>query len=150
MDRDARKRAISAYLVQRAVPMLPPQLSEQLCSLQPEVERLTFSAMFVMDKTANILQKTFKRSIIRSAVIFPPPFSDLFRSCAKLAYADAQAVIEHRPLLDSKVGDPHTVAEVESDIRALYVRLQLKVSWSLTCRRIWPRNSATEGPRLEP
>ena len=52
--------------------MLPPQLSEQLCSLQPDVERLTFSAIFVMDKTANILQKTFKRSIIKSAVIFPP------------------------------------------------------------------------------
>lgn len=67
MDRDARKRATSVYLVQRAVPMLPPQLSEELCSLQPDVERLTFSASFVLDKDANILEKSFTRSIIKYA-----------------------------------------------------------------------------------
>jgi protein SSD1 len=68
MDRDARKRATSVYLVQRAVPMLPPQLSEQLCSLQPDVDRLTFSASFVLDNEANVLEKDFSRSIIKQGV----------------------------------------------------------------------------------
>jgi exoribonuclease II len=65
MDRDARKRATSVYLVQRAVPMLPPALCEELCTLKPGVERLTFSAKFVMDKEGNVLEKSFARSIIK-------------------------------------------------------------------------------------
>ncbi|KAK0553936.1 Translational repressor, partial [Tilletia horrida] len=44
LDRDAKKRGTSVYLVQRAVPMLPPALSEELCSLVPGVDRLAFSA----------------------------------------------------------------------------------------------------------
>ena len=46
LDREAYKRATSVYMVDRTVPMLPPQLSEDLCSLKPEVDRLTFSAVF--------------------------------------------------------------------------------------------------------
>jgi protein SSD1 len=65
LDREARKRATSVYLVQRAVPMLPPQLSEELCSLQPDVERLAFSATFTIDKEGNVLKKEFGRTIIR-------------------------------------------------------------------------------------
>jgi exoribonuclease R len=39
LDRDARKRATTVYLVQKSVPMLPPLLCEELCSLNPGVER---------------------------------------------------------------------------------------------------------------
>jgi protein SSD1 len=65
LDREARKRATSVYLVQRAVPMLPPQLSEELCSLVPGAERLAFTAVFNLDEEANVLSYEFKRTIIK-------------------------------------------------------------------------------------
>lgn len=65
LDREARKRATSVYLVQRAVPMLPPQLSEELCSLVPGAERLTFTVTFKLDAEANVQSYEFKRSIIK-------------------------------------------------------------------------------------
>lgn len=65
LDRDARKRATSVYLVQRAVPMLPPALSEQLCSLVPGQERLAFSVIFTMTKEAKIVKKWFGRTIVK-------------------------------------------------------------------------------------
>ena len=65
LDREARKRATSVYLVQRAVPMLPPQLSEELCSLVPGEERLAFTALFKFDADANVTEKSFSRTIIK-------------------------------------------------------------------------------------
>ena len=65
LDRDARKRATSVYLVQRAVPMLPPALSEQLASLVPGEDRLTFSAFFTLTKEAKVVKKWFEKTIIR-------------------------------------------------------------------------------------
>ena len=65
LDRDARKRATSVYLVQRAVPMLPPSLSEQLCSLLPGEERLAFSVLFTMTKEAKVVKKWFGRTIVK-------------------------------------------------------------------------------------
>lgn len=71
LDREARKRAISVYLVQRAVPMLPPQLCEELCSLVPGEERLAFTASFKLDSEANVLEKSFSRTIIKSDSPWP-------------------------------------------------------------------------------
>lgn len=65
LDRDARKRGTSVYLVQRCVPMLPPILCEQLCSLVPEQDRLSFSAVFTMSDDARIVRKWFGKSIVR-------------------------------------------------------------------------------------
>lgn len=68
LDRDARKRATSVYLVQRAVPMLPPTLSEQLCSLVPGEERLAFSVIFTLTEDARIINKWFGRTTIKYTV----------------------------------------------------------------------------------
>lgn len=65
LDRDARKRATSVYLVQRAVPMLPPALSEQMCSLVPGEERLAFSIVFTMTPEGKVLNKWFGKSVIK-------------------------------------------------------------------------------------
>lgn len=65
LDRDARKRATSVYLVQRAVPMLPPALSEQICSLVPGQERLAFTAIFTMTDDAKIVKKWFGKTVIK-------------------------------------------------------------------------------------
>jgi len=65
LDRDARKRATSVYLVQRAVPMIPPILSDQLCSLHPGQERLAFSVVFTVRKNAKVIKKWFGKTIIK-------------------------------------------------------------------------------------
>lgn len=69
LDRDARKRATSVYLVQRAVPMLPPILSEQLCSLVPGQDRLTFSAIFTISEDGRVIKKWFGKSILKCVSI---------------------------------------------------------------------------------
>lgn len=65
LDRDARKRATSVYLIQRAVPMLPPALCEQICSLVPHQERLAFTVTFTMTDDAKITKKRFEKTIIK-------------------------------------------------------------------------------------
>ncbi|GAA6019805.1 hypothetical protein JCM11491_000276 [Sporobolomyces phaffii] len=105
LDREARKRATTVYLVQRAVPMLPPTLSEELCSLNPGSDKLTFSVIFQMTPEGKILDTWFGKTIINSKV--------------KLAYSNAQEVIEGRPLPDGKVDDAGLRTEIENDIKAL-------------------------------
>jgi len=65
LDREARKRATTVYLVQRAVPMLPPTLSEELCSLNPGADKLTFSVIFTMTPEGKILDTWFGKTIIK-------------------------------------------------------------------------------------
>ncbi|TIA87337.1 hypothetical protein E3P99_03241 [Wallemia hederae] len=108
LDKDARKRATSVYLVQRAVPMLPSILSSDLCSLLPDRERLAFSVTFTMNKDAKVLKTWFGRTIIKS--------------CAQLAYANAQNVIDGKAL-DAKaerMSDMHTSESIAGDIKILY------------------------------
>lgn len=80
IDDEAVERATSVYLVDRVVPMLPEVLSNQVCSLRPNEEKLTFSAVFEMDDKANVKKKWFGRTLIHSNHRF--------------AYEDAQAIIE--------------------------------------------------------
>jgi len=66
IEQEAYRRATSVYLVDRTIPMLPPQLSEDLCSLKPNEDRLTFSAIFTIDSQNNVVDRRFVRGIIRS------------------------------------------------------------------------------------
>jgi len=66
LDKDARDKATSVYMVDRTIPMLPPELSENICSLRPEEERLAFSTVFTLDKEGNILKTWLGRTIILS------------------------------------------------------------------------------------
>jgi ribonuclease R len=66
LEEEAVERATSVYLVDRTIPMLPERLSNGLCSLRPEEEKLTFSAVFELDKEANIKSEWFGRTIIYS------------------------------------------------------------------------------------
>ncbi|MDE2041314.1 MAG: ribonuclease R [Patescibacteria group bacterium] len=67
LDREAFHRGSSIYLVDRTIPMLPEALSNDVCSLNPHEDKLTFSAVFVMDAKAQIHQRWFGRTIINSA-----------------------------------------------------------------------------------
>ena len=105
LDRDARKRATSVYLVQRAVPMLPPTLSEQLCSLRAGEERLAFSVIFTMTEDGRVLKKWFGKTVIKS--------------CGQLAYKHAQNVIDGKSLGDAPVIPDCAPQDIEHDIRLL-------------------------------
>ena len=66
LDKEAFVRATSVYLVDRVVPMLPEILSNNVCSLRPNEEKLTFSAVFEIDEEAQIKKEWFGRTIINS------------------------------------------------------------------------------------
>ena len=80
LDEEAYARGNSVYLVDRVIPMLPEVLSNQLCSLRPEETKLTFSAVFELDKNGEIQNEWFGKTII---------YSD-----KRFAYEDAQEIIE--------------------------------------------------------
>jgi protein SSD1 len=105
LDRDARKRATSVYLVQRVVPMLPPALSEQLCNLLPGHDRLAFSVILTLDNDAKVLKKSFSKTILRSA--------------ARLAYSDVQRVLDGQSIGDALVDSEHKASDIEQDILIL-------------------------------
>lgn len=66
LDEEALKRATSVYLVDRTIPMLPEVLSNDLCSLVPGKDRLTMSAVFVIDKNARVRSEWYGRTVIHS------------------------------------------------------------------------------------
>ncbi|MFN4994134.1 MAG: ribonuclease R [Bacteroidota bacterium] len=66
LDEEAYNRATSVYLVDRTIPMLPEKLSNGVCSLRPHEEKLTFSAVFVMNEKAEILNKWIGKTVIYS------------------------------------------------------------------------------------
>ena len=66
VDKEAQYRGTSVYLVDRTVPMLPERLSNNLCSLQPGVDKLTFSAVFEMTPKAELKGRWFGRTVINS------------------------------------------------------------------------------------
>ncbi|KAK3104881.1 hypothetical protein FSP39_012289, partial [Pinctada imbricata] len=80
LDKVASNRATSVYLEQEVIPMLPRILCEELCSLNPDQDRLTFSVTWKMNSAGEIFEKWFGRSIIKS--------------CTKLSYDHAQGFIE--------------------------------------------------------
>ena len=87
LEDEALRRATSVYLVDRVIPMLPEKLSNDLCSLRPHEDRLTFSAIFHMNLQGEILNEWFGRTIIHSD--------------RRFAYEEAQEVI------DTGQGDYH-------------------------------------------
>ena len=80
IDKEAVKRATSVYLVDRTIPMLPERLSNGICSLRPDEEKLTFSAIFEMDSKANVVNSRIGRTVIKSN--------------RRFTYEEAQEIIE--------------------------------------------------------
>jgi ribonuclease R len=66
LDEEARRRGTSVYLVDRTIPMLPEELSNGLCSLNPDVDRLTFSSIFEIDTNGVVYDQWFGRTVIHS------------------------------------------------------------------------------------
>jgi ribonuclease R len=66
LDKEAYDRSTSVYLVDRVCPMLPERLSNELCSLRPNEDKFTFSAVFTFDEKFNIKSEWFGKSLIHS------------------------------------------------------------------------------------
>lgn len=66
LEKEAYQRATSVYLVDRTIPMLPEHLSNGLCSLRPEEDKFTFSAVFEIDENAKVHKEWFGRTMIHS------------------------------------------------------------------------------------
>ena len=85
LDDEAYERGTSVYLVDRVVPMLPEVLSNDVCSLRPEEEKLCFSAVFDLNQKAEVVQQWFGKTVIYSQL--------------RLAYEEAQHIIETGELI---------------------------------------------------
>jgi ribonuclease R len=83
LDREARRRGNSVYLPDRVIPMLPERLSNGVCSLNPDVDRLTHSVFVEFDKNGRAKNAHFAKSVIRSA--------------KRLTYKEAYAILQAKP-----------------------------------------------------
>jgi ribonuclease R/exosome complex exonuclease DIS3/RRP44 len=88
IDEEAQNRATSVYLVDRVIPMLPETLSNNLCSLRPNEEKLTFSAVFVMKKNGEVIEEWYGKTVTES-------------DC-RLSYEEAQYIIENESTIIPK------------------------------------------------
>ena len=88
LDQEAKARALSVYLVDRTIPMLPEILSNDLCSLNPNEEKYAFSAVFEMNLNGDVRKRTFGKSVIKSDKRF--------------TYEDAQEVLNGKSELFKK------------------------------------------------
>ena len=102
LDREARRRGNSVYLPDRVIPMLPERLSNGVCSLNPEVDRLTHSVFIHFDKHGAAKSARFGRSVIRSA--------------HRLTYKQAYAILTSPPR--DRLGERlHLAGELASLLR---------------------------------
>ncbi len=82
IEKEAYLRATSVYLVDRTIPMLPEKLSNKVCSLRPDEDKLCFSSVFEMDENAHVYNEWFGKTVIRS--------------CRRYTYEEAQDIIEFK------------------------------------------------------
>ncbi len=106
MDAEAYRRGTSVYFPDRVVPMLPERLSNGVCSLRPNEDRLTLSVFIVFDAQGRPIRRRFARSVIRSA--------------ARLSYEQAQRIIDTAENASGTASDvPAPVARTVRDLHRL-------------------------------
>ena len=110
LDEEAFERATSVYLVDRVVPMLPEVLSNYACSLRPQEEKFTFSAVFKINNKAEVIDEWFGRTVT---------YSD-----ARFAYEEAQEVIETKSnIISDNVSLTGVTYEIKDDIKKAILKL---------------------------
>lgn len=110
LDEEAYNRATSIYLVDRVVPMLPEILSNDACSLRPNEDKLTFSAVFELGMNGQVTQQWFGRTITHSDQRF--------------AYEEAQYIIDTQDnTIDESVSLTKKTYQVSHDIRDAILKL---------------------------
>ena len=107
IDDEAMRRGTSVYLVDRTIPMLPEVLSNDLCSLVPNQDRFTMSAVFVIDDKAKVESSWFGRSVIHSQKRFT--YEE-----AESTIGDAKAPLHHELTILNKLAKILTQARFDS------------------------------------
>ena len=125
LDDEAYQRATSVYLVDRVVPMLPEVLSNFACSLRPQEEKYTFSAVFEINEKAQVINQWFGRTVI---------FSD-----QRFAYEEAQYIIETK---DGTIPQEISITGESYQVSASIVEATLKLQ---ELAKILRRNRMNEG-----
>lgn len=99
LDKEARKRGNSTYLVDRVIPMLPEALSNELCSLKPDLDRLTKCVEFVLERDGRVVHAKFYSAVIRSQ--------------RRFTYQEAFAILQRAPRdeMESMLHDAHGLAQ---------------------------------------
>ena len=110
VDKEAQERGTSVYLVDRTVPMLPEKLCNKLCSLRPNEEKLTFSAIFEMTPLGRIVNQRFGKTVI---------YSDF-----RFADEEAQAIIDEPKAAHE--GVPGEIVEAVLTLHSLATKLRKK------------------------
>jgi len=112
IEEEAYSRATSVYLVDRVVPMLPEILSNGVCSLRPNEEKLTFSAVFEMNEKGHVLKEWFGRTVT---------YSD-----KRFAYEEAQEIIETKEnKVSSEISITGEAYEVQPEIVDAILKLDI-------------------------
>ena len=105
LDLEARKRGNSTYLVDRVIPMLPEALSNELCSLKPNVDRLTKCVEFLMSNDGRVLSAKFYSAVIHSQ--------------RRFAYGEVLEILQRKPMGDAIEQMLHQAHELAQKIRRL-------------------------------
>jgi ribonuclease R len=105
LDTEARKRGNSTYLVDRVIPMLPEALSNELCSLKPNVDRLTKCVEFLVSQDGRVLNAKFYSAVIHSQ--------------RRFSYGEVLAILERKPTPDPIEQMLHQANELTQRIRRL-------------------------------
>jgi ribonuclease R len=105
LDAEARKRGNSTYLVDRVIPMLPEALSNELCSLKPDVDRLTKCVEFLVSNDGRVLNAKFYSAVIHSQ--------------RRFTYGEVLAILERKPASDPIEQMLHQAHELAQRIRRL-------------------------------
>lgn len=141
IDKEAYERGTSVYLVDRTVPMLPEVLSNNLCSLRPGEEKLTFSAVFELNAKAKIIKKWFGRTVIKSDMRF--------------AYEQAQEIIEKyadkapaRSIQISDIEDKNQKTKVSKEVANAILNLN-KLAGIMRNKRFKEGSISFERPEMK-
>ena len=106
LDKEALKRSNSVYLVDRVMPMLPEQLSNVLCSLRPNEDKLAFSAIFEFNEQHEVINSWYGKSVIHSN--------------RRYTYEEVQEIIEGAE--DQYAKEIHTINNIAKALRAIRFR----------------------------
>ena len=118
LDREAIERGNSVYLPDKVIPMLPEELSNGLCSLKPDQDRLAFSAFMTFDDAGRVIRAKFARTIIRSRL--------------RLSYEQALQVLKTPPGMVCKLVTPEARALINEVCGlAMQLRGRRMAQWAL-------------------
>jgi ribonuclease R len=112
IDKEAQMRGTSVYFPDRAVPMLPLELSTGICSLKPKVERLVMSALLEFDRTGSVVSQDFCRGVIASV--------------ERMTYTDVHALLEGDPALRERYKSLVPRFEMMRDLAVILNRKRAK------------------------